>query len=156
MTRERRNVTLLVAATLIGALLVTRDLWRPVRCFDGPPPPATITRVVDGDTVRVMFYGKNESVRLLRIDTPERGGPGYDEATAALKELLDGGQVRLEFETPGKVERDKFDQLLCYVFLPDGRCANVGLVRLGHSKFWTRYGRGRLAEQFEAGEQEAR
>jgi len=30
------------------------------------------------------------------------------------------------------------------------------MVRLGWSKFWTRYGRGRLAEQFEAAKQEAR
>jgi len=113
-----------------------------------PPEPVTVLpgaqyrvlRVVDGDTVRVFCQGQDTAVRLLRMDTPERGEAGYDGATAALAELLKGGSVRLEFETPGKVERDRFDRLLCYVYLPDGRCADVEMVRLGWSKSWTRSG----------------
>lgn len=35
-------------------------------------------------------------------------------------------------------------------------CVNVELVRLGWSAYVTKYGRGRLAEQFEAAEKEAR
>jgi len=115
-----------------------------------------VLSVTDGDAIRVMFRGQDEPVRLLRIDTPEKGEPGHDEATAALNDLIGRRSVRIEFETPGKEERDRFGRLLCYVFLLDGRNVNVEMVRLGWSKFWTRFGRGRLAEQFEAAEREAR
>src|SRR5690349_14067023 len=43
-------------------------------------PAATyvVTRVVDGDTVEL---GTGQTVRLVGIDTPERGQCGYDQAT---------------------------------------------------------------------------
>ncbi len=31
----------------------------------------TVTRVVDGDTLKVRYWGKEESIRLIGIDTPE-------------------------------------------------------------------------------------
>ena len=132
-----------------------------------------VTRVVDGDTIRVLYRGTDESVRLLRIDTPERGQPGFEEATAALRRLVGGREVVLEFETPGVEERDRYGRLLAYVFpvvgdtaavarLSTGRLGgtdsmnvNVEMVRLGHSRFWTEYGRGRYACDFEAAEREA-
>jgi micrococcal nuclease len=31
----------------------------------------TVIRVVDGDTLKVRYWGKEESIRLIGIDTPE-------------------------------------------------------------------------------------
>ena len=31
----------------------------------------TVTRVVDGDTLKIRYWGKEESIRLIGIDTPE-------------------------------------------------------------------------------------
>ncbi len=31
----------------------------------------TVVRVVDGDTLKVRYWGKDESIRLIGIDTPE-------------------------------------------------------------------------------------
>jgi micrococcal nuclease len=31
----------------------------------------TVVRVVDGDTLKVRYWGKEESIRLIVIDTPE-------------------------------------------------------------------------------------
>ena len=31
-----------------------------------------ILKVIDGDTIDVLYNGKKERIRLLRIDTPER------------------------------------------------------------------------------------
>jgi len=41
----------------------------------------------------------------LRIDTPERDEWGYFQAKKALKKLVSGRKVRIEFEVPGKLER---------------------------------------------------
>ena len=31
----------------------------------------TVTRIIDGDTLKVRYWGKEESIRLIGIDTPE-------------------------------------------------------------------------------------
>jgi len=118
------------------------------------PLPVPLIGVVDGDTIRVQFQGQHELVRLLEINTPETGKPGYRKAAQNLSRLLGSSHtVDLEFETPGQVERDQYGRLLCYVFAR-GRNVNVEQVRAGHSRFWTKYGRGRYAAEFRAAEQE--
>ncbi len=34
----------------------------------------TVVRVVDGDTLKVLYWGKEESIRLIGIDTPCANG----------------------------------------------------------------------------------
>ncbi len=119
---------------------------------------ATVTRVVDGDTLVVVVPGSitpEEKVRLLRINTPERGRPGFERATAALIALVDGRDVGLEFEDPAKPERDEYGRLLAYVHVDD-RCANLELVHAGWSRFFTKYGQGRHASAFTRAESAAR
>jgi micrococcal nuclease len=40
-----------------------------------PTETATVTRVIDGDTVDVSSNGQVERIRLLNIDTPETKDP---------------------------------------------------------------------------------
>lgn len=61
---------------------------------------ATVFNVVDGDTVDVnidlgfKIYTK-QRIRLARIDTPERGQPGFAEAGDRLRELIMDKEVTL-------------------------------------------------------------
>ena len=81
-----------------------------------------IDHVVDGDTVSVIMpNGKEESVRLLLIDTPESVHPTKPDqkfgvkASAFAKETLKKGQeVMLEVGDP---KRDKYDRLLAYIWI---------------------------------------
>ena len=108
-------------------------------------------RVVDGDTIKVNWHGEETSVRMLGIDTPERGHPGYREATRHLRKMIGPAtEVQIEFET-GRPQRDRYSRLLAYVWL-GGKNLNVEQVRAGHSRFITRYGRGKHAEEFERAE----
>jgi len=93
-----------------------------------------LVKVTDGDTIKIIYKEEYESVRLLRINCPERGQDGYIEAKLALEDMLGSEGIRLEFEKPDKPERDKYGRLLAYVFA-DGRNVNVEMVRKGHSKF---------------------
>jgi endonuclease YncB( thermonuclease family) len=59
---------------------------------------AKVTRVVDGDTidaeVDLGFHLKATlRFRLARVDTPERGQPGFTEATDRVKELTPVGSM---------------------------------------------------------------
>jgi micrococcal nuclease len=113
----------------------------------------SLVRVVDGDTIEVRYRGRIEPVRLLRINTPERGEPGYQEATRALKSIVDRGYLILVFEDEREA-RDRHGRLLAYV-MSLGMNINVEMVRKGWSRFWTKYGRGRFAAAFESAELEA-
>lgn len=116
-----------------------------------------VNRIKDGDTMvlRQEDPERKETVRLLRINTPEVGEPSHDEAAEALKALVRGGRVTLEFEHPEQEKRDGFGRLLAYV-IADGQNVNLEMVRQGWSAFYKKYGKGRLAAEFEAAEQEAR
>jgi len=118
-----------------------------IGCYEA----VTVSRIIDGDTIEVMYQGKVEKVRLLRIDTPERGERGFYEAKEALSDLIGRRAITLEFETPGELQRDRYGRLLCYVFL-EGVNINVEMVKRGHSKFWTKYGEGKYAEDFRKAE----
>lgn len=83
---------------------------------------AKVEGVVDGDTITAG----GSSVRLLHINTPERGEAGYDEATAALRALIGTEPVTLLGE-----ERDGYGRLLAEVVAADGTVANLHLVRQG-------------------------
>jgi len=74
----------------------------------------TVFNVVDGDTVDVRAgNGTEERIRVIGIDTPERGQCGFGEATAALERMIDGRAVGL---VPGaRDDRDRYGRLLRYL-----------------------------------------
>ena len=80
------------------------------------PPSMNVrcVRVIDGDTIKCRVGGKIESVRLISVDSPERGEPGYEEARDFMVEMVEGKKVRLEFD---HTKRDRWGRILGYVFL---------------------------------------
>jgi micrococcal nuclease len=126
-----------------------------------PAGPATwfVTKVKDGDTLVARLEGgeveRNETIRLVNINTPEHDQPGFSEATEALKALVRGGTISLEFAEPNVERRDGFGRLLAFV-IADGVNVNVEMMREGWTKLYTKYGKGRLHEQFVAAEADAR
>lgn len=102
-----------------------------------------VVKVVDGDTIDVLYMGKKERIRLLCVDTPESVHPDQSrntemgrKASAYTKSRLTGKSVDLEFESK---LRGKYGRLLAYVIL-DGKNFNVELVREGWSPYYTKYG----------------
>jgi micrococcal nuclease len=89
---------------------------------------ARLVRVVDGDTIEVTVSGRQERVRYIGIDTPERGQPGSGTATDANGQLLGFGDLFLVADTS---DRDQYGRLLRYVYTPDGALVNRELVAQG-------------------------
>ncbi len=71
--------------------------------------------MVDGDTIRVTRDGRAEKVRIVGIDTPERGECGYAPATSHLEKLIAGRNVQLVTAGDDKDDRDRYNRLLRYV-----------------------------------------
>jgi micrococcal nuclease len=103
----------------------------------GAGPGARVVRVVDGDTIRVSSGGREESVRLLGIDTPETHRPGTPvecggpQATANMEALAPPGTaVALETDA-GQDRVDRYGRALAYVRLPSGRLAEEEQIAAG-------------------------
>ena len=118
---------------------------------------ATLGSVIDGDTIQVCMEGKRERdrIRFLRVNTPEIDDPAGRAAAAALRELLHGCALELEGERGSDFERDRFGRALAYVWCGPTNL-NVELVRQGRTRFWTRYGAGRYARDFQLAEETVR
>lgn len=86
-----------------------------------------VERVIDGDTI-VIEGG--ERVRLLGIDTPEKGQKYSLEATRFLENKVLNKYVKLESDVEDK---DKYDRLLRWIFVGDD-FVNLDLVKEGHAK----------------------
>jgi micrococcal nuclease len=113
----RRVITLGITVLVVACGGCTK----PSRVPDGR---ATVTHVVDGDTIDVRIGGRDERVRLIGIDTPETKKPNTPiecygpEASAFTASILPTGtEIRIERDVVG---RDDYGRLLGYVHLTDG------------------------------------
>ena len=87
-----------------------------------------VERVIDGDTIVV----NGSSVRLLGINTPEKGEVFFDNATSFLEEQVLGKEVVLRF---GKEKYDMYNRKLSYVFI--GReNINKKIIENGYANFY--------------------
>lgn len=120
-----------------------------------PRLTATVSRVIDGDTVEIAYdNGETESVRLLGVDTPETHtdtkpgefsgvpddesgaeGLGFagERASAYVKERIPPGtEVGIAFD-PESEYRGFFGRLLAYIYV-DGQQLNYQLVERGYAR----------------------
>jgi micrococcal nuclease len=117
---------------------------------------ATVTEVVDGDTVKVAYRnGTRDTVRLVGVDTPEiysentpeeyEGVPETaagrrclrrwgERASAHATDRLRDRRVRLAFD-PNLDRRGYYDRLLAYVVL-ENRTFNYALVTEGYARVY--------------------
>jgi len=93
----------------------------------GAGDAGTVVEVVDGDTIDVELDGARETVRLVGINTPERGECLADEAARWLRDRVGGREVALIAD---ESDRDRYGRLLRYVEL-DGVDVGAELVRAG-------------------------
>jgi endonuclease YncB( thermonuclease family) len=99
-----------------------------------------VERVIDGDTLVV----NGTSVRLLGINTPEKGDLYYSEAGAFLKNLTFNKLVRLEI---GKEDLDLYKRKLRYIFV-NGENVNFKLVENGFANPYFPQGKDKHYNEF--------
>lgn len=118
---------------------------------DTQPGTYAIDHFVDGDTIAVTMNGKVETIRMIGIDTPETHKPNspvqcYGPAAAAYtKQLIGSNRVRLEADSQS-TNRDRYDRLLRYVYLPDNRLVEAELIKNGYGFAYTQFPFGKSAE----------
>lgn len=96
-----------------------------------------VTQVIDGDTIKIIYEGEEVTVRYLLVDTPETNHPRLGEqplgkeATEANKELIESGDVSIEFDVGDRF--DDYDRLLAYIYV-DGKSVQEQLLASGFAR----------------------
>lgn len=98
----------------------------------------TVVTVIDGDTLDATGpAGDLERIRLLGVDTPERGECGYTEATDRLEELAGPGTAITVVGDDSQADRDVYDRMLAYLETSDGTDIGLTLIDEGHAHEYT-------------------
>ena len=142
-TRSVSRLVVAIAAATVPSLTggcADPGAGRPVALADGSSGlAATVTEVVDGDTVDLRLDGATERARLLGIDTPEtvkRDAPVEcfgPEASARTKALLPPGTAVVVQRD--REPRDRYGRLLVYLWRRrDQLFVNGSLVSDGYAR----------------------
>ena len=129
-----RNIKSIIASILLLAFISTDVSYVGASQAAGRDTPTIevrdqvrnpiVARVLDGDTF-VLADGRH--LRLIGVDTPEKGEPLADIAREFADSVLTGKPVKIEND---KLQVDRYDRILGYVFI-DTVFFNELLIRRG-------------------------
>lgn len=100
-----------------------------------------VISVVDGDTIKINYDGKETSVRLIGVNAPETVDPRTtvecfgQEASDYLRNLLSGRRVKIEADSV-QTDKDKYGRLLRYVYL-DNEDVGLDIISNGYGYEYT-------------------
>lgn len=158
---KRRLIKLVITiiVVLAGSYLVPQLSTEPGKT---PPPSGYyhVTDFNDGDTITVDMAGQAEKIRMIGVDTPEVEDPRkpvqcFGKAASNYTKTLIGSQpVRLEADATN-TNRDRYQRLLRYVYLPDGTLVNYKLIAEGYGFAYTSFPFTK-SDQFKQAQKEAK
>lgn len=141
----RKSICILLTALFLfgGCVKQTNQAFREEQQF-----PAIISTVVDGDTIKITFLNgvpdgckKNETVRLIGVNTPELNlykdaPPEYfaEEAYQYTKRYYQN-EILIELDKITGL-RDKYGRLLAYVWLCNATMLNKNMIEDGIGRYY--------------------
>ncbi|MBU1129583.1 MAG: thermonuclease family protein [Nanoarchaeota archaeon] len=141
MNSKSKQVFLLILLVVCLIVINYNFLDKSLEGFFEESEMVFVERVIDGDTV--VF--NSSSIRLLGINSPERGEKYYEEAKNFLEKEVLNKTVELKF---GNERYDKYDRLLAYVFVGQEN-VNLKLVEKGFANFYFPSGKDFYYDDFE-------
>jgi micrococcal nuclease len=144
--RQKRKLIILAISILLAAFAGYQARGAAPTEFitSNNPGLYEVEEASDGDTIIVNMNGRREVVRMIGVDTPETHHPDRpvecygQEASEFTRKLLTGQNVRLQAD-PLNTNRDRYDRLLRYVYLPDGTLVNGKLIESGYGFSYTSF-----------------
>lgn len=107
--RKRRTAPFYIVLSIFVIFLILVRMQSQIGQEQAEVDRFAVSRIIDGDT---MELAGGDKVRLLGIDTPEKGQPYYDDAREFLSRLTLGKSVALDY---GTRRRDSYGRLLAFV-----------------------------------------
>ena len=140
-SRKRRQLFLLIILIVLFFIINYPFLDNALEKFLQDKETVFVERVIDGDTIVIE---NKTSVRLLGINSPEKGEVYSEEAKEFLESLVLDKKIELEF---GKDKYDRYHRLLRYIFV-NGKNVNLELVKKGFANFYFPSGKDMYYENF--------
>jgi|SRR3989344_3004949 len=141
MSPKQKDITLLITLIVLIIAINYNYLDTKLTNFLSNSETAKVQRVIDGDTIEIE---NKTSVRLLGINTPEKGEIYYNEAKRFLEDLVLNKTIILEFS---KNKYDMYDRTLAYIF-KDNENINLKIIEEGFGNFYFPSGRDKYYNQF--------
>ncbi len=110
--RQNKKIKWLITFLVVILLLSVR-LVEEIGQDKHPDERFVVARVIDGDTVELKG---GDRLRLLSVDTPEKGEPFYEEARTLLASKSLGEVAKIDFANK---RRDRYGRLLGYLYIND-------------------------------------
>ena len=133
MTIKRKEIILLIFLILLILTINYSYIDEKLEDFLLDYEIVIVERVIDGDT----FVSGNNSIRLLGINSPERGENYHDEAKKFLEEMILNENVTLEYVGE---RQDKYGRIFAYVYFNE-KNVNVNLVEQGFANYYFYFGK---------------
>ena len=142
---QKKLISLMIGLIIVAAGYYSES--RSVSNTTATPAPAGMYHIVrfdDGDTIVVDMNGVEEKIRFIGVDTPETQDPRkavqcFGKAASNYTQGRIGDQpIRLETD-PLSTNRDRYDRLLRYVYLPDGTLMNLDIIQQGYGFAYTSF-----------------
>ncbi|MFA7448191.1 MAG: thermonuclease family protein [Weeksellaceae bacterium] len=98
---------------------------------------AKVIRIIDGDTLEVLYNEKPIKIRLAHIDCPENNkGQAFGKAAKkALSDLCFGQEIQLEWGE----KIDKYGRYIAVLYTKEGENINKEMVRKGMAWHYKKY-----------------
>lgn len=141
---KKRLLGLLVTILLLALAWASQEFGWQQKAEQSQPGLYAVVDFSDGDTITVNMNGQKETIRMIGVDTPETHHPDLPvqcfgpEASMFTKQLIGSQNVRLEAD-PTNQNRDRYNRLLRYVYLPDGRLIQAEIIKSGHGLAYTSF-----------------
>lgn len=159
--QKKRLFTILISLALLLVARFGVELEQVKQVASNIQPGYYAVKAVsDGDTFVVDMDGTEERVRLIGVDTPETQRPNSSvqcfgkAASDYTTNLLSGKSVRLEADSTNS-NRDRYQRLLRYAYLDDGRLVNAELIKEGYGFAYVQFPFLKM-EEFKSYQQVAR
>lgn len=107
---------------------------------------AKVIRIMDGDTMEVLYQNQPVKIRLAHIDCPEKRGhqPFGTKAKQALSDLCFGQMVTVQGQ-----KYDRYKRLIAVVINDKKQVLNQEMVKLGMAWHFKKYSSDPLYAQLE-------
>ena len=129
MLRKHHNLVITVIMLLVTLLLANIPA-EATTVYEGE-----VTRISDGDTIRLKWKGGELKVRLAEIDTPEKRQPYGQAAKQALSDMIWGNPVKVI-----AVDTDRYGRIIGRLYV-HGEYINLKMVAGGHAWVYRKYSR---------------
>ena len=141
--RKPSSAMVLAATAIFVFIYQTGWLNTPKKILEKSQPGMySVSRFDDGDTIEINMDGTLEKIRFIGVDTPETHDPRKvvqcfgQAASDYTKNVIGTKKIRLESD-PLSSNRDRYNRLLRYIYLPDGTLVNQKIISDGYGFAYT-------------------